>query len=140
MNRNAVIAVAAIVVIAIAGAYALRGQQPPSGGTTQTTTRTTQPAATLRGVTMSPRSYSAADFTDFIDKTKQAGQVLSWYGDWEELSNPSGGPYVTAQLATDSGLEPVIVVTFFTQGTGHMLRPLNDSVRQGYIDGAVAFA
>jgi hypothetical protein len=137
LTRNALIAVTTAVIIVIAGAYLLIGHQSPSGDASQTTI---QSSFTLRGVTLSPRSYSAADFTDFMNKTKQAGQLLSWYGDWVELSDPNGGPNVTAQLASVNGLEPLIVVTFFTQGTGHLLRPLNDSVKQDYIDGAVTFA
>jgi len=89
---------------------------------------------------MSPRGSSAADFTDFIDKAKASGQMLGWYGDWAELSDPGAGPYNVAKLAEANGLQPLIVATFFTQGTGHLLRPFNDSVKNEYIAGAVAFA
>jgi hypothetical protein len=47
---------------------------------------------------------------------------------------------VVAELAAANDLEIVAIAQFFTQGTGELLRPLNDSVKQTYKAGAVAFA
>ncbi len=152
MNRNALIVVAVVAVVSVAAAFTLFGKPPitPNGGDTQPTggnppptggdTQPGEKQATLRGVSLSPRSYSSPDFTNFFTKAKQAGGVVTWSGDWAELADPKGAPRVVAQLAAADGLKPVIIAQFFTQSTGELLRPLNDSTKQGYKSGAVSFA
>lgn len=151
MNRNALIVVAVVALVSVAAIFILLGKPPtpPTGGDTQPTggnppptggdTQPGEKQATLRGVSLSPRSYGSPDFTNFFTKAKQAGDIVTWSGDWAELVDPKGAPYVVAQLAAANGLKPVIIAQFFTQSTGKLLRPLNDSTRQGYEAGAVSF-
>ena len=96
-------------------------------------------AETLRGVSLSPKSYSSTDFTDFFAKVKETGRIVTWSGDWANLSDPKSAPYIVAQLAANNGLKPIIIAQFFTQSTGKLLRPLNDSIKQEYKAGAVSF-
>ena len=136
MKRSHIAAAVALVVVAAAAMILLnRPATPPV-----TTTTTIPPPATLRGVAVTPRSYTEGDFAAFFTKAKQAGDVVTWSGDWAELSGPSGGPYVVAELAAANNLEIVAIAQFFTQSTGELFRPLNDSVKQIYVEGAVAFA
>ncbi len=51
-----------------------------------------------KGVSLSPKSYSSADFTDFFVKAKQAGSIVSWAGDWNDLNTPNGAATVVASL------------------------------------------
>jgi hypothetical protein len=96
---------------------------------------------TLKGVSLSPRSFQQADFTDFFQKAKQAGEIVSWAGDWNELSNTqNSGPTVVASLASTYGYVPLIEAQFFTQSSGALLRPLDDNTKLNYRDSAVAFA
>jgi len=96
---------------------------------------------TLKGVSLSPRSSQADDFTGFLDKVKQTGEVLMWAGDWIELSNPTAGaPRVVMGLASEYDYAPLIVVQFFTQSSGKLLRPLNEKTKQIYKNSAVGFA
>jgi hypothetical protein len=98
-------------------------------------------SGTLKGVSLSPRSFQSADFTDFFEKAKQAGEVVMWKGDWIELSDESdGGPAVVAGLSSEYNYVPLIEAQFFTQSTGAMLRPLDDSTKQIYKNSAAAFA
>lgn len=95
----------------------------------------------LKGVGLSPRSNQPADFIDFFEKAKQAGQVVMWSGDWIELTNQTGGgPVVVAELAGQYDYIPLIIAQFFTQSTGELLRPLDAATRQVYEDSAAAFA
>lgn len=98
------------------------------------------PASTPKGVTLSPKSFQAADFTDFLAKAKQAGRIVSWSGDWNELGAGKGGPAVVAKLAQTNDFIPLIVAQFFTQSSGQPLRPLDDATSRRYKDAAVAFA
>lgn len=108
-------------------------------GCTQTPDR--QESQMLKGVSLSPKSFESSDFTDFFEKAKQTGRIVSWAGDWNELSNAqSGGPAVVASLASKYGYIPVIEAQFFTQSSGMLVRPLDDATKQVYKDAAIAFA
>ncbi len=99
-----------------------------------------QQPATRKGVSLSPRSYDSAGFTDFFEKEAQAGNMVMWAGDWAELNSPLGAPVVVAELAAQYHYAPLIVAQFFTQSTGALLRPLDDSTRRTYLSGATSFA
>lgn len=99
----------------------------------------TQQMGTLKGVSLSPRSFESADFTEFFEKARQAGSIVSWAGDWNELSNTqNGGPTVVASLADT--YTPMIETQFFTQSSGQLLRPLDDATKQSYKSSAANFA
>jgi hypothetical protein len=136
MKRSILAAALAVLVVGAAAIILLNRPAAPPQTTNATTT---PPPKALRGVSLSPRSYVGSDFIDFFTKAKQAGDVVTWSGDWAELSDPKEAPYVVAQLASANGLKPVIIAQFFTQSTGKLLRPLNDSVKQAYKAGAVSF-
>lgn len=95
----------------------------------------------LKGVSLSPRSFESDDFADFFVKAGEAGQIVTWAGDWNELSNMvSGAPRVLMELASGYGLLPVIEAQFFSQSTGRLLRPLTAETRKDYDGYAAAFA
>lgn len=128
-----------LVGILLVGIVAISGcgnkqpiEQPPEAE---------QPSGTLKGVSLSPKSFQPADFTDFFEKTKQTGKVVMWAGDWIELSDKSGGgPTIVVGLASRYNYTPLIEAQFFTQSTGTLLRPLDDSTKQIYKNSAAAFA
>jgi hypothetical protein len=79
--------------------------------------------------------------SDFLAKAKQAGDVVTWAGDWLELADlESGAPHVIAELGRREGFTPLIQAQFFTQSTGELLRPLDAATRRLYKDAAAAFA
>ncbi|VVC03188.1 Uncharacterised protein [Candidatus Bilamarchaeum dharawalense] len=94
----------------------------------------------LKGVTITPKSFQSNDFTDFFVKAKQAGQIVAWAGDWNELGGDKNGPEVTAELASTYDYTPVIEVQFFTQSNGQLLRPFDEKTKSDYKAKAVAFA
>ena len=98
-------------------------------------------AQTLKGVSLSPKSFASEDFTNFFEKAKQSGSIVSWAGDWNELSNvQNGGPAVVAGLASKYKYTPLIIAQFFTQSSGQLIRPLDDATKQKYKASAVSFA
>lgn len=95
----------------------------------------------IKGVTLTPKSFSGAEFTEFFPKAKEAGEVVTWSGDWEELAKTSGGgPYVVSELSKTYGYTPVVIAQFFTQSTGKLLRPLTNDQKQSYRQSAVNFS
>jgi hypothetical protein len=136
------IAAAVLVMAALIAAANLRPGSAP--GTTNSsslssTTSSTQPFGFLKGVTFSPASLDSNGMNDFFSKAQQAGEIVEWAGDWQELGN-GGAPAVLAQLASQHGLKAMIVVQFFTQSTGQLLRPLNATNVQNYVAIATSFA
>ncbi len=109
---------------------------PPVGSNPPATTGGTK---TVRGMTLSPRSFGADDFKEFPGLAAQMGGALSWAGDWNEIAGEKGGPAVTVSLAAGAKLTPVLELQFFSQSVGKLLRPLDTSTQRSYRDGAVAF-
>ena len=92
------------------------------------------------GVSLSPKSYQPSDFNGFFEKAKQTGNIISWAGDWDDLGAVDKAPEVMAELASTYGYVPLIEAQFFTQSTGQLLRPLNDTVKQSYKNSTIQFA
>ena len=88
----------------------------------------------ILGFAVSPLSYSESDFTSFLE---DAGEAVLWAGDWAELNTSAA---TIAAISTSYGLVPVIEVQFFEQDRGVLIRPLNSSTRQLYMQLAAGFA
>ncbi len=88
-----------------------------------------------KGVTMTP----GADFNEFFDNALQAGTMITWAGDWNELSVENAAPHVLATLSKTKNYQYIIEPQFFTQSTGKLIRKLDQQTKQQYKDSAVAF-
>ena len=97
-----------------------------------------EPSGTLKGVSLSPRSSSAEDFPRFFEEAVQAGDIVMWAGDWNELSIDQGGPKVVTGLASTYGYIPLIEVTIHS--SGQLIRPLDANNLQVYRSRTLAFA
>ncbi len=94
----------------------------------------------LKGITLTPKSFDSQDFNNFFNEAKRAGSIISWSGDWQELSsNQNGGPKIITELSSTYKYTPLIEIQFFAQSTGKLLRPLNEKTKQEYKDNAVNF-
>ena len=94
-----------------------------------------EPSGRLKGVSLSPRSSSAEDFTGFFEEAVQAGEMVMWAGDWMQLEKVAK---VVTGLAPQYGYIPLIEATFHSDGK--TIRPLNEENKKIYRDAAVAFA
>jgi len=86
----------------------------------------------LKGVTFSPGTYDSGGISDFFSKASEAGQLLEWAGDWQQLSE-GGAPGTISQQAATHHMAMLVVVQFFQQGTGALIRPLNSTNEQNYV-------
>lgn len=96
-----------------------------------------EPAGMLKGVSLSPRSSSAEDFTGFFIEAAQAGDIVMWAGDWNELSTDEGAPKVVTGLASTYDYIPLIEVAIHS--AGQLIRPLNTENLQTYRSRTLAF-
>ncbi|MBU7019017.1 MAG: hypothetical protein HXS44_16020 [Theionarchaea archaeon] len=97
------------------------------------------PQEPMKGVSLSPRSFESEDFTRFFEIAQQAGKIISWAGDWNELTMENGGPRVVTELASVYDYVPLVIVQFFTQSTGKLIRPLSAENREKYTMSALSF-
>jgi len=95
-------------------------------------------SGTLKGVSLSPRSSSEDDFTGFFEEAVQAGDIVMWAGDWNELSIDQGAPKVVTGAASTYGYIPLVEVTIHS--SGQLLRPLDTDNLQMYRSRVLAFA
>ncbi|MEK7087049.1 MAG: hypothetical protein AAB935_02190 [Patescibacteria group bacterium] len=130
-----------IIAVVVIGAI-LKGNKPAENLTEENGVKKEDKVfQKIKGVSLSPRSFTSEDFTDFFEKAKEAGNIVSWAGDWNELSNTQGGgPTVVATLSSQYKYIPVIETQFFTQSTGKLLRPLDANTKENYRKLAVDFA
>ncbi len=117
------------------------GTAPAPATTTATTTppaaTTPAPAGTLRGVSLSPRSLAAADFTAFLEQAAAGLDVVTWAGDWMEITRDSGGPAVIATLGRQYGFLPLAELAIHHDGA--LVHPLDAADRQLFLDGVTAY-
>ena len=137
-----------VAVLALSGCAASNTTAPASPSTTgpatapATTTATGTPTTSsgpLRGVSLSPRSTSALDFASFVKQAAASLGVVSWAGDWLELTRPDdGGPTVIASLGKQYGFLPLPELAF--QNNGALLRPLDAGNRQLFLSSVTDYA
>ena len=142
MVSKPVLGVLVVVVLlgaAVAALVGLRPKGPASSTETTSTSSSLLPGAGfLRGLTFSPLTDDASGIGDFFAKAGGGNEVVEWAGDWEGLGGTAPG--TVAQLASQHGMKSMVVVQFFSQDTGGLLRPLNSSNEQRYVKLAADFA
>jgi hypothetical protein len=149
MFRIMLLMLAAVMLFSVSGCTKPGTQEngtptPPAGNNPAANVShpaNTSSPGTLKGVSLSPKSFQSADFTDFFAKAKQAGSIVSWAGDWNELGNTNnGGPKVVTELSSTYDYTPLVEAQFFTQSSGQLLRPLDDATKASYKKSAADFA
>jgi len=118
---------------------------PASEATTPRPSATPTPADSVPppphlGVSLSPQSYEAADFTRFVDRATAAGTALRWAGDWAQLADASGAPAVVTSLAHERGLAAVVDTGVFSASNRALFRPLTAANQRAFVDAVSGFA
>ena len=118
-------------VVSTSPTEATTASRASSTGTTTSSSSSEMPQSP-KGVTFSPATYDGAGIADFLSKAPQTGQILEWAGDWMELGG-DGAPATISGLASQQGMKMMVVVQFFQQSTGELLRPLNSTNELEYL-------
>lgn len=144
-KRPVVLAAALVLLIAASAAViAFRPSGPGQTSTSSSSSSLSTSAATTegysKGLTFTPASYDGQGITSFFATAGQAGQVVTWAGDWDALSDPQSAPYVVEAQAQKDGLSFIPELQVLNASTGELLRPLNASNEAEYRSLAVSFA
>lgn len=131
-----VLFIALIVLILV-----LVNTKSPRTNDSQPQATTSQRPTKFRGVSFSPKSSGAEDFTAFFSEAALVGNALTWAGDWSELTKGSGAPFTIAKLGKQYDYEPIVLVG--THIGGKELKPsreLNNETKQLYIKAVKDFS
>ena len=112
-------------------------EQPPVEPEENITEEPVELEYPLKGVSLSTRGDEY--FLQFFEEATEAGEVVMWAGDWNDLSD--GAPVVVTEFPStyDYDYIPLVEVTYYTQGEGELIRPFDESTRQGYKEDTIAF-
>ena len=120
--------------------------EPQTGGETSTTDETPEePVAPtletgLKGVSLSARNYTGQGIIDFFNKAPESNDLITWVGDWAQLNDTNSAPYLVYNMRSLYGYEAMVITAYIDQGSGTILRPLDDETKQMYLKSAVHFA
>lgn len=90
-----------------------------------------------KGVSLSPKSFGAADYSAFFGEAVKAGSsVVSWAGNWSQLEKSGSAPYTVVKLGKQYGYQPVIIVGVNDEVSGG----LDAQNKQRFIAAAQNFA
>lgn len=82
---------------------------------------------TLKGFQLSPKSFSASDYNEFISSSKKLGNnVIAWSGSYSELKNKESSPYRVMSLARSNGLTPVVIFQVYEKKEGKIFEDFED--------------
>ncbi|HIH51357.1 MAG TPA: hypothetical protein HA250_03295 [Nanoarchaeota archaeon] len=88
---------------------------------------------TPMGFSLSPKSFQAGDFQEFFAKADESGaDIITWAGDWAELGKENSAPFVVTELAPQNGFTPILLLQFFEQKNGEVIRPLDAETKAIY--------
>jgi len=114
--KKGVIIFLVIIIALVLGFVLLSVLHKPQPQISNSSSNSSQPASTstgtLKGVSLSPISYSGSSFTSFFPVATDAVGAISWGGDWHQLAQDNSAPATLAKLANQYSYTPVIIVDF----------------------------
>lgn len=134
--------VVSFVLVLLIGTLALLSGKTDKNEKLENSTPTSSVETKIKGVSISPKTFQPADYSAFFKKAKEAGNTLTWAGDWAELNNEKSAPYSLTKTAKQNGLKLIPIAGIFktVNGKAVLLRELNTTNIESYKNGAVKFA
>jgi hypothetical protein len=115
-------------------------ENPPTGDETPEEPDTPTMDRGLKGVSLSPRNLTGEGLIDFFEKAPESNDLVAWVGDWIQLGDTDTAPYVVYGLRSVYGYEAMVITAYIDQGSGTILRPLDEQTKQLYLESATSFA
>jgi hypothetical protein len=93
----------------------------------------------LKGVSLSPRNLTGEGLIDFFQKAPDSNDLVIWVGDWIQLGDTDAAPHLVYRLSNLYGYEGLTISAYIDQGSGTILRPLDEETKQQYLESATSF-
>ncbi|ELZ82694.1 hypothetical protein C453_16453 [Haloferax elongans ATCC BAA-1513] len=94
----------------------------------------------FRGVSLSPRSYSDDEFTEFFEHVRETDLAVRWAGNWQDLAADEGAPAVVCTLAEQYGYQPIIETGVYSVDAGELFQPLDEAGQAAFVETVSDFA
>ena len=117
------------------------GGDPPTSGD-ETPEEPDEPTLErgLKGVSLSARNYTGEGLLDFFGKAPESNDLIIWVGDWAQLGDPESAPFLVYNMMALYDYEAMTISAYIDQGSGTILRPLDEETKQMYLESASSFA
>ena len=99
-----------VLVFGLIGLTVFNAAREKNGEDLKTEEATSAKTEELKGFSLSPKSFTAPDFTDFFVKANEGGDSITGWAEIEQFANAQSVPYVVAGLAKQYSYEPIILV------------------------------
>lgn len=139
-----IIVLVVLALLVFVGVQVFKNIGAKSGGNTGSANSTAESETDgpLKGVSLSPKSYGAADFGAFFGEAVKNGSAVTWAGTWTDLEKSSGAPFTVARLGKQYSYEPVIITGTHHESAGKLspLQPMTDANKQRFVAALADFA
>ena len=98
-----------LVLVSLVVISRIKNSRSVTQTTQDTTTQNQDSEVTLKGISLSPKSYEAEDFTNFLKTVNQNGSVLTWAGKWTDLQSGVGAPFTIVKLGVNYEYTPIVI-------------------------------
>lgn len=93
-----------------------------------------------KGIAMVPRTKETPKFDELFKDVPELGGVVTWTGDWAELSRAGSGAQILMAAAKQYDFTPVVMVTLHGNNSpSKLLRPLTPELIDQYANAAAEF-
>lgn len=89
------------------------------------TEQETKTSQKLKGVSISPKSYSTSDFVNFFTEAKKVGNSITWSGEWGEFLQNAQTPTNISKLGSQNSLEVIFITGTYNQGEKKVIRRID---------------
>lgn len=114
MKKGVIIFLIIIIVLVIGfillSVFNKHNSSANSTSNTNKSTSVSTSASSIKGVGLSPISFSGSNFTSFFPVATDAVGAISWGGDWHQLAQDGSAPDILAKLSKQYSYTPVIIV------------------------------
>ena len=116
------------------------GETPTSGDETPEEPEAPTLERGLKGVSLSARNYTGEGLIDFFGKASESNDLITWVGDWAQLGDTESAPHLVYNMRPLYDYEAMAIAVYIDQGSGTILRPLDEATKQMYLETAISFA
>lgn len=134
-----------VVVVVLVETIQRAGQltATDSARTLTTSPQKETPETTLKGVSLSPKTFNSGDYLNFFTLAQEAGQILTWVGAWQEFGNKKSAPYQLQKTSQDHHLLLIAITSPEEEGAAGLekkISKLDTSAKEKYANLAAEFA
>lgn len=127
--------IALVVLLGVVGALLNSNVEPISDESDQTedVADMGMESETLVGLSLSPKSFTGSDFTEFFEQAER-GDIVSWAGPWTDIEGDGSPANVVFSLADQYEFSPMLITGTHAENNGiNPVEPLTEAAKERFI-------